>query len=273
MMNDIKSICEVVIKMDSQLRETLNNKMLWENTFIKHQIDKRKNGGQFNTSDHIRAMVYSMMSSGITWKRAENLTDPDTGIITAVDDIFHQYDTEYLLTCDPKQLRDSIKYFHLASQYTLNQVTALTKVNIPKLKSYERKYGSIDTLYNKYIVDKDISCLVWKLSDKDSKMKLAQMGEALIAEYLKNVGYDISKPDRHIRRILGSKHLACSEKEVVPIYEAFDIVSDIANQLDKSVAEVDYILWAYCATGYGEICTAKKPKCSICSAYNMCKSD
>lgn len=99
------------------------------------------------------------------------------------------------------------------------------------------------------------------------------MGEALTAEYLRNVGYDISKPDRHIRRILGSKYLGCSECEIVPIFEAFDIVAEIAEELNKSVAEVDYILWSYCAKDYGEICTKNKPKCDICAIKCYCNKE
>lgn len=112
--------------------------------------------------------------------------------------------------------------------------------------------------------------LVKALSAPHSGYKLAQMGEALSAEYLKNVGYDIAKPDRHIRRILGSKVLNCSTHEVVPIFEAFDIVAALAKELNRPAAEVDYILWSYCAKGYGEICTAKNPKCDICVANQFC---
>lgn len=272
MMNDMKAVATAVTEMDIQLRQNLTSpKMLWENTFIKHQLDKRTESGTFVLSDHIRAMVYSMLSSGITWKRVENMTDLETGRIIPLDDLFHEYDPDYVLGCDPPpELSAEIKGLRLASQYTENQMKALITVNIPKLKAIEKEYGSIDTLYKKYIIDGDISCLVWKLSAADSKMKYAQMGEALVAEYLKNVGYNTSKPDRHIRRILGSNHLACSDSKIVPIFEAFDIVADIAKESGKPTAEVDYILWSYCASGYGEICTQKNPKCDLCKAKELC---
>lgn len=271
MMNDMKAVAAAVTEMDIQLRQNLTSpKMLWENTFIKHQLDKRTEGGTFGLSDHIRAMVYSMLSSGITWKRVESMTDLETGRIIPLDDLFCEYDPDYVSGCDPTELSVEIKGLRLASQYTENQMKSLITVNIPKLKAIEKEYGSIDTLYKKYIIDGDISCLVWKLSAADSKMKYAQMGEALVAEYLKNVGYDTSKPDRHIRRILGSNHLACSDSKTVPIFEAFDIVADIAKESGKPTAEVDYILWSYCASGYGEICTQKNPKCDLCKAKELC---
>lgn len=278
-MNDnIRNAANSVLAMDNHLRNDLlkkdgklQEKKLWENTFIKHQIDRRKQGGTFSIEDHIRAMVYSMLSSGISWQRVEGGIDNDTGKIILIDEIFHQYSVEKLMQFSPEELRDKIKELHCASLQTLAQMKALLKANIPKLLAIEEQHGSIDNFYQHFInADPSLNTLVLVLSEKNSKYNLSQMGEALTAEYLRNVGYDISKPDRHIRRILGSKYLGCSEFEIVPIYEAFDIVAEIAAELGKPVAKVDYILWSYCANGYGEICTLNKPKCENCVAKEYC---
>lgn len=280
MSKSIKSAAETVLRMDEQLRNdlfikdgVLQEKKLWENTHIKHQIDRRNNGERFSVNDHIRAMVYSMLSSGTKWERVEKSIDIKTGRIISIDEIFHNYDIDYLLQCDPDILADEIKNLGCAGQSTRKQMKALVSQNITKLISLEQEYGSIDSYYQKFI-DKDttLKTLVKQLSDPQSEDKLAEMAEALVAEYLKNVGYDIAKPDRHIRRILGSKILSCSEYEEVPVYEAFDIVAEIAQKMNKPVAEVDYILWSYCANGYGEICTVSKPKCYKCVASYGCKN-
>ena len=129
----------------------------------------------------------------------------------------------------------------------------------------------MDAFYQEYVSgDSTLKSLVKALSAENSSYKLVQMAEPLTAEYLKNVGYDIAKPDRHIRRILGSAVLGCSQHEIVPIYETFDIVAALAKELNRPAAEVDYILWSYCANGHGEICTVKNPKCAICVANNCC---
>ena len=280
-MSRVKVVADAIPLMDKYLREeylntsdSLANNKLWENTYIKKQIDKRKSGGTFTIGDHIRAMVYSMLSSGIVWARIEKYIDNDTSQITAIDDIFFQYQPDLLLQCSPEKLRDDIKNLHCASQYTLKQMRALLDVNIRRLMEIEKECGSVDTFYEKFVKDDStLKTLVLHLSSPKSEIKLNQMGEALVAEYLKNVGYDIAKPDRHIRRILGSEILDCSDKKIVPIYEAFDIVAEIAKILRKSVAEVDYILWSYCANGYGEICTSQKPKCSRCVVATACKKN
>lgn len=280
MINNIKEVAKIVELMDRNLRNdlfikngVLQEKKLWENTHIKHQIDRRNNGDSFSINDHIRAMVYSMLSSGIKWERVEKGIDIKTGRIIPIDNIFHNYDINYLLQCAPDILAEEIKNLGCASQSTRKQMKALVSKNITKLISLEQEYGSIDSYYQKFI-DKDntLKTLVKQLADPQSEDKLAEMAEALVAEYLKNVGCDIAKPDRHIRRILGSKILGCSECEEVPVYEAFDIVTKIAQEMNRSVAEVDYIIWSYCADGYGEICTVNKPKCDKCVASYGCKN-
>lgn len=278
-MIDTKTVANPVLQMDKQMRESLfikngepQVKKLWENTYIKKQLDRRKNGGTFTVSDHIRGMVYSMLTSGAAWNRLEPHIDIATGQIPIIDDIFYQYDVTALQSADPTKLCEKVKAQKLGTQYLKNQTEALVKENIGKLLSIKEKYGSVDNFYQS-LADKNdnLKTLVRELATAGKPYKLAQLGEALTAEYLKNVGYDIGKPDRHIRRILGSEYLGCSKHQDVPPYEAIDIIADIAKRLNKPAAEVDYILWAYCANGYGEVCTKKKPRCDKCIVKTNCK--
>lgn len=278
-MENIENVAKSVLLMDKQLREELlvkdgkvQNKKLWEHTYIKKQIDRRKSGDIFTVTDHIRAMVYSMLTSGAPWNRLEPYIDIETGRIWIIDEIFYQYDVDKLLSTDPSELVSKITAQTLGTPYIKNQMNALINTNIEKLLALEKEYGSIDDFYQSIInTDSTMKTLVKELSAAGKPHKFAQLGEALTAEYLRNVGYDIAKPDRHICRILGGDILGCSDKKVVPIYEAIDIVAAIANALEKHIAEADYILWSYCANGYGEICTAKKPKCQYCVAKQICK--
>ena len=269
----IIQISNAVSEMDGYLRSTLSDVQLFENTYIAKQITRREKGEDvFSIQDHIRAMVYSMLSAGIKWERVSTGIDKASGKITEIDNAFHQYDTDYLLHCEPAELRNEVKELGYATQSTLKQMTALVKDNIPKMLTLERDHGGIDNFYKRIItIDPSLKTLVLLLSTDGSAFKYSQMQGALTAEYLKNIGHSLAKPDRHIRRILGGDCLGCSEKEEVPLYEAFDIVSDIARAMKKSSAEVDYILWSYCANGYGEICTKLNPKCCDCVAKENCE--
>lgn len=268
----IRKTAEIIDRMNRQLRHNLANNQLFEYTHIAKQIERREHGAVFTVADHIRGMVYAMLSSGISWKQVEGGVDEKTGRIIALDEILYNYDTEKLLSADPSELRDKIKAYKWASQSTLKQMNGLIHTNIQKLIGFEEKCGSIDAYYQRFIEeDPTYQSLITNLSKADSQDKFAEMGAALTAEYLRNVGYDMSKPDRHIRRILGSNYLCCSDSEVVPVFDAMEIVNQIALLCGRRVAEVDYILWSYCANGYGEICTIQKPKCGVCTASEFCE--
>lgn len=66
------------------------------------------------------------------------------------------------------------------------------------------------------------------------------MDKPLVSEYLRNVGYDIPKSDRHIRRILG--RIFGLENETMPEFEAFDTIAELAQASGRKRTEVDYIL-------------------------------
>ncbi len=269
----IARTAESVQIMGEYLKTVLNGKKLWENTHVKKQIEKREQGKHFTISDHIRGMVYAMLSSGISWERVEKDIDESTGRILSIDKIFQNYDADILLSCSVETLKEEIKVQRLAGISTNNQLKGLIPDNIRKLKQWEDTFGSIDSYYKRFIEkDSSYQTLIETLSQSDSENKMKQLSEALTAEYLRNVGYDLAKPDRHVRRILGNSILACSEQEIVPVFEAMEIVREIAGILNRHVAEVDYILWSYCATGYGEICTSRRPLCCDCVIRKYCRN-
>lgn len=269
---DKHETANILLHIEDYLNEQFSKNApykLWENNFIKRQIKRREQGEPFTLQDHIRAMIYSMLSSGNAWNKVASETN-ERGEIIKIDAIFCDYDIDKLKAISPEQLCEEIKQIKCGTLSTQNQMKALFK-NINKFTAWEQKYGSVDTYYKKLIeTDCSMKTLISHLSATESVAKLEQMNVALVCEYLRNIGYDIPKPDRHICRILGSDYLAFSDKKDVPAFEAFDIIVKLAELTDKSPAEADYILWAYCADGYGEICTKKNAKCEICVAKEHC---
>ncbi|MBS5343807.1 MAG: hypothetical protein KHX91_04495 [Clostridium sp.] len=157
-MDSINQAAETVKHMEDDLRQKfLENGQeikLWENTHIKHQIDRRENGDVFSLRDHIRAMVYSMLSSESPWERMENSIDIETGRIIPLDELFHQYDAEYLLQCEPNQLTEGIKKLGYAGRFTEKQIKVLLETNIKKLREFEKQCGNVDVYYQQ-LIEKD----------------------------------------------------------------------------------------------------------------------
>ena len=275
-----ENVRKIIEQMDHHLRTELLEEgriwvgQLWEHTYIRHQIEKRNNNGVFSLEDHIRAMVYAMLSATIPWDRVEKNVDLQTGRIICMDEIFCNYEAEQLLKCAPDELGSAIQKRGCAGLSTWKQMEALITVNIPKLAAMEKEYGSIDAYYQKYIeMDGTLKTLITAFSASGGKDKMVQLDVPLVCEYLRNVGYDLPKPDTHICRILGKDYLAFSSGQPVPQFEALDLVVKMAKLTGKANAEVDCILWLYCAAGGGNICIANQPKCSICEVNNLCGSD
>ena len=276
MENKIKKAFFIIRNMDSNLRKNLqtdkgyiHEEKLWENTYIRHQADRRKEGGHFSVEMHIRGMVYAMFGSKIPWKSIKHDIDTKTGIMHPVDDIFHNYNTEFLLKCDTDELADALKEIGCKGKSVRVLVDALIKYNIPKLLEFEEKYGSIDDHY-KVFADKDPSmrALLRTLSGSKSANKMQKIGASLAAEYLRNVGYDIAKTARSIRRIIGSECLVFSSRETASLSETYDIIAQIAKRAKRSVNEINNILELYCDKNFG-FCGIK-PDCKNCGVKKYC---
>lgn len=276
MENKIKKAIFIIRNMDSNLRKNMqtdrgyiHEEKLWENTYIRHQADRRKEGGHFSVEMHIRGMVYAMFGSKIPWKSIKHDIDTKTGIMHPVDDIFHNYNAEILLKCDTDELADALKEIGCKGKSVRVLVDALIKYNIPKLLDFEEKYGSIDDHY-KVFADKDppMRALLRTLSGSKSANKMQKLGASLAAEYLRNVGYDIAKTDRSIRRIIGSEFLGFSLRETASLTETYDIIAQIAKRAKRSVNEINNILELYCDKNFG-FCGIK-PDCKNCGVKKYC---
>lgn len=210
-------------------------------------IQQRLNGRVFSLSDHTRGMLYSLLSNQRPWHQIDKHR-------ADIDEIFHNFDTEYIKNEDPSVFVENIKKIKCGNKYIVKQISAM-KDNIETLERIEKDEGSIDEYFNKtpkYSLLKELS---------QGKFKLKQMATPLTAEYLKNVGLDIIKPDVHVRRILA--RLGYSKNTPASIKECFEICQDIAKEFGCYEVVIDSILWQYCADKYFEKCT-EKPKCESC---------
>ena len=100
---------------------------------------------------------------------------------------------------------------------------------------------------------------------------MAQLGEALAWEYIRNVGVDACKPDTHLRRFLGSGRMGTSQNEIATVEETIQQVEELSKVTGISLASIDNIIWSFCADGYGEVCTAT-PHCEKCVIRNNCQN-
>ena len=131
--------------------------------------------------------------------------------------------------------------------------------NIRKLERIEKEFGTLDNF-----VTSGSPLEIADLLANSIKYKLNTLGLALAMEYLRNVGINATKPDTHIRRILGKNRLGYSSHEIAGEIEAIEIIDTISLETGVSASKIDAILWLFCSDNNGMICT-EKPHCDQCT--------
>jgi endonuclease III len=137
--------------------------------------------------------------------------------------------------------------------------------NIVVFETIAKKYGTLD----RFVESADPHAIAKCLSDVGSKYKLRQVGYTLAMEYLRNVGLRASKPDVHIRRVIGRARLGLVGAETPSEEEAYRAVGKIAGEANVNPIYLDNLLWLFCAKDYGNVCS-KKPQCTACRLREAC---
>ncbi len=220
---------------------------------IERVQEKRKNKVDFSLTEHVKAMVYSMLSNNRPWDGIAKNSEK-------IDAIFQNFNIDYLLTASPEELEQKLKEIKCGNRQIKNQMLNLSG-NIKTLQRIASDFGAIDNYYN----STDVNTLIKSLSDSRKKYKLKWMGVALVCEYLKGVGIDIIKPDQHVCRIIG--RLGYSKHNPATIQEALDVCKAIADEYNLPQVVVDTVFWQYCAKDKFEICS-DTPKCKYCGVQN-----
>ena len=241
------------------IRDFLESKGLGYNTSLTAEIEKRKAGKQYALQDHIRGMVYSMLTNQTQWYRVE----PH---LPEIDKLFFDYDPDKILSTEPGYFYHGILAMKCGNVSTRAQMEALPD-NIRTFQRIANKFGSIDA----FVTSEPAGCIVEQLSKASSSYKLKMLGPALVWEYLRNVGIDGAKPDTHLRRFLGADRMGTGEHSPATVSEVNEQVDKLSEETGMSKVEIDNLIWSFCSDGFGEICTAK-PHCKDCPISGWCSN-
>lgn len=240
------------------IRSYLESKGLGYDTSLTVEIEKRKAGKHYAIQDHIRGMVYSMLTNQTKWYRVE----PH---LSEIDKLFYNYDPDKILEAENGYFCKKIFDMKCGNMSTKAQMKALPE-NIRTFQRIEAQHGSIDS----FITSAPVEAIVEMFSKGSSPYKMKMLGEALVWEYLRNVGIDGAKPDTHLRRFLGADRMGTGEHSPATINEVNEQVAEMSARTGMPKVEIDNLIWSFCADGFGEICTAM-PHCKSCPIHDYCK--
>jgi len=226
---------------------------IWTND----NIEQRKNGREFSLSDHVKGLIYSLLSNQRPWK----------GIVANMDkieNIFYNFDVDKIKAEKPERFINEIRQIKCGNRDISQQMKSLSS-NIAIMEKIEKDYGSMDN----FVTSVPTYEVVKQISDNKSKYKIHRVGEALAWEYLRNVGIDGMKPDVHLCRFFSGERMGRGNNTPARINEVFETVLKLSEDTGVSMSEIDSLVWNFCSSGYGEICTSN-PRCEICPIKKYC---
>lgn len=225
----------------------------------KSKMTLRAEGKCFTLNEHVEGMILSLLSPQTVWADVERNLD-------RIKKLFFDYVPAEIVKYDAEYYTQGLGEMRLRSRFTAKQMTAVNH-NIQVLELIEKDWGSVDA----FVAMRPIAEVVKSLSDYGSRYKFNQMAVPLVCEYLRNVGVDTAKPDEHMRRMLGSERLGVSTKKNASISEVLTEINRLSKETGMWAADIDYLLWSFCATDKGEICTKSNPACHKCVLRDECK--
>lgn len=244
-------------KIFNILEEYLKNKVEDSDNSIIQALENRKNGKIFSFSEHLQGFIYAQLSALVSWKKIKsNLLN--------IDSIFCHFNKDKLKLKSTDKLISEITKIKCNNPYTTKNQMYSLKTNIETFERIEKDFSSIEKFITYHSPLKTIKLL----ADTNSTYKLKFSGIALVCEYLRNMGIDLIKPDVHLKRILAPDRLNFISTK--SDYEIIEKCKQVSEQIGISQIKIDYLLWNYCAKGYGEVCT-KTPKCKKCVIRYFCK--
>ena len=230
------------------------------NSIALTERNNRLTGKKYSLNDHTKALILAKLSNRQKWFKIENNIDK-------IQNIFLDFDANKILQTNENDIIAKIKHIKCGTQVTDRDFNQLHQ-NIRILLLIDNKFNSIDD----FVTSKPAHEIVNLLSEPTSKFKMQTIGPALAWEYIRNVGIDGAKPDVHLKRILSSNRLNFLDSNSPTDEDFHKTLEDIKLNTGKALAEIDNLLWSFCASGYAEICTST-PQCHKCPINNYCNQN
>jgi hypothetical protein len=252
---DLKRVVPLVI----ETMESINYDYKADVSEILNLIELRKKGKKFSFDEHLKALVISLLSNH-RWGDS-NIREN----IDKIDNIFHNYDKNYLKVVDYKILVSELRKIHCTNPMIRKQMESLSK-NILVLEKIEKEYESLDTFVTT-VLPNDIANLFYA-----GKYKLIQVGRSFTFDYLKRVGINTCKTSRQLERLFGYTRLAIVENENATGGQVLSIIKKLAEMNSLTEIEVESILLQFCLLRSANIC-GETPKCEKCKLRDLCNYD
>ena len=220
-------------------------------------VEARSAGREWTDEETFRSLLLAVLSSNTDWSKIE-------GIREDLAQLFSGFDLSSYAALPACEIGDRFLPWFLdrkAGSVTLgrNLVNLIDTARL--LTEHSRVHGTAENYFTSLLrrVDGDPKQVAILLGSR-SECKLPAFGVATAAEALKNLGFDVAKPDRHVVRAVASFGLVSfrnwsgrtgrsppaisSRASYLAVMAA---VEDLATAAGMPVVMVDNAIWLLCA--------------------------
>jgi 3-methyladenine DNA glycosylase Tag len=163
-------------------------------------VEARQRGNRWSDDQEFKALVLSVLSNSTDWAKVEKVL-PD------LDSVFSKFRLAEFAGRGQNDIMELYAWFteRRAGSITLRKDLMRLRDAARFLIKIAERTNSLDQYFESLVLRKrDLPSVAVALGSTSSPSKLLGLRIPLAAEFLKNIGYDVSKPDRHINRAVGS---------------------------------------------------------------------
>jgi hypothetical protein len=220
-------------------------------------VEDREKGYTFSEHEVFQGIVKAVLSNSTDWSKIER-------VLPELNALFRDFDLHYYASLDGQQINSHfIPWFIQRRAGSMTMRRDLTNLieTARKLLFFGEQTGSLHqffaSLLNR-VAGRPIN-LVCAIGTPNSPYKLPALGIPIAAEAMKNIGYDVAKPDRHINRATGSLRLVwfsswpdCSgykpptatQPELITV---MNVIANFARTVGERISFLDNAIWLLCA--------------------------
>jgi endonuclease III len=222
-------------------------------------VEAREKGYRFSDNQIFEAVVKAILSNSTDYSKVER-------VLPELTHLFKDFNLAYYSGLSESDIDQVfVPWFKARSAGSLTMRRDLTNLirTATMLREHSARFGSLEGHFSSLLRTADDDCieLACKIGSVQSQHKLPAMGIPIAAEMLKNIGYDVAKPDRHIKRAMGcfgmvrfskwkdqSAHRPpeASETEMMEVMRS---VARFARTINVRVSFLDNTIWLLCAKG------------------------
>lgn len=220
-------------------------------------VERREAGSGWSDDDVFEALLRAVLTTNTDWARVER-------VLPELRSAFSNFSLDaYAETSEQEVRRRLVPWFkdRKAGSMTLRQSLMSLAKTARLLSEWSTKHGSADHYFLTLLAANggDPKRAAVALGTPDSPKKLPGLGVPIAAESLRNLGYDVCKPDRHLCRAVGSwglvqfrkwpdragtKAPAASASEMLSTMTA---VESLAREVGTRATLFDNAIWLLCA--------------------------